>query len=220
MKKLILVIFVIGISWSTYSQESYMNLLLNYTPTKFNFGKDNGRVKDFRNGLRGFQGGFSFQLGINQHFSVVPEIYYFRKGVELEQGNPLTINETKVKLNTVELPILFRYHFLGFFLNAGPSLAVNVSGKMEWEDTNLVQERSMKLRFDGSPNAFKRWDMGIQMGLGKEFKLKNRSRISIEGRYHYGLTNIANPWEAYNRYFYVNVLFSKAWKKNPLSVRK
>jgi hypothetical protein len=220
MKRTVIFLALALLGFQAQSQETYLDLLLNYTPTKFNFGDDNGELKEFRKNLWGFQGGLSFQAGVTEHFSIVPELYYFNKGVRLEENNLLTLGETKIRLRTIEMPSLARVHYKNFYVNAGPTIGYNFGGKIEVEGNENVPSQKVKLNFDDVDGGFKRWDAGLQFGIGYDFKLKNGSRISLDTRYHYGLTNIAQSGEIYNRYFYTTLLWSKKWKKNPLSKLK
>lgn len=217
--KILLLIFF-SFNCYSYAQESYFDLLINYTPTNFDFGKNNSEFKNYKKGLWGFQGGVSMQLGVTSSFSIVPELYYFNKGVKLEQNNPLTFTETKIRLNTIEMPILSRFHYKQVYFNLGPSFAYNLSGKIKIKGDANNPKETIKIPFNNSINGFKRWDLGLQFGVGYEFKLKNTSRISLDARYHYGLTNISHQKEMYNRYFYMTILWSKPLKKNILAKKK
>ena len=46
-----------------------------------------------------------------------------RKGGKLKANNPLTTSESTLHLNTLELPVLARFHFGKFYVNAGPSIS-------------------------------------------------------------------------------------------------
>jgi hypothetical protein len=135
-----------------------------------------------------------------------------RKGGKLKVNNPLTSGESSIRLNTIELPVLARFHFGKFYVNAGPSIAYNLSGKRKIEDV------STKLSFANSTEGYKRFDAGVQMGGGVEFPFKQK-RIALDIRYNYGLTNIAYNKDIHNRAVMISVHFSKAWKKNPMGKR-
>ncbi|MGF2412989.1 porin family protein [Ferruginibacter sp.] len=189
--------------------KTYLDLMINVVSTNINYGSANSSLKDYKKSNNGIQAGASFQAGITPGFSLVSELYFIRKGGKLKANNPLTSKESGIHLNTIELPLLARFHFGKFYINAGPSIAYNFSGSRKIEDV------STKLSFANSTDGFKRFDAGVQMGGGVEFPLKQR-RIALDIRYNYGLTNIAYKNEMYNRAVMVSVHFSKAWKKNPL----
>lgn len=189
--------------------KTYFDLMVNLQSNNLNYGGSNSALSDFKKPLMGIQAGASFQAGITPRFSVVPELYFMRKGGKLKASNPLTNHESTLRLNTLELPVLARFHFGKFYMNAGPSIAYNLSG------SNEINDHSTKLSFGNSGEGFKRFDAGIQMGGGFEFPFKRR-RIALDIRYNYGLTDIAYNRDIYNRAVMISVHFSKAWKRNPI----
>jgi hypothetical protein len=189
---------------------TYFDLMINVVSTNLNYGDANSSVADFKKSTHGIQAGISFQAGITPAFSLVSELYYMRKGGKLKTGNPLTANESSLRLNTLELPVLARLHIGKFFVNAGPSIAYNISGK------NTMGGVSTKLSFGNSDEGVKRFDAGIQMGGGVEFPIKQK-RIALDIRYSYGLTDIVYNKEIHNRALMISVHFSKPWKTNPLA---
>ncbi|MBK7306944.1 MAG: PorT family protein [Chitinophagaceae bacterium] len=192
--------------------KTYLDLMVNVVSTNINYVGANGSLADYKKSSNGIQAGASFQAGITPAFSVVSELYFMRKGGKLKAGNPITNNVSSLRFNTLELPVLARFHFGNFYVNAGPSITYTISGTRKTEDV------STKLSFNNSPGGFKRFDAGIQMGGGVEFPFKQK-RIALDIRYVYGLTNIAHGQEMHNRAVMISVNFSKRWKKNPLGVK-
>jgi hypothetical protein len=131
------------------------------------------------------------------------------KGGELLSNNPLTVSNTNIRLYTFELPVLARVHFSRFHLNAGPSIAYNMYGSQKNENS------TSDLSFNNSAGNYSRWEAGVQMGGGYTFHTK-RKTIRLDVRYNYGLTNIANSGEMYNRSLIIALHFAKPWKTNPL----
>jgi Outer membrane protein beta-barrel domain len=192
--------------------KTYLDLMVNVVSTNINYGKANSSMTDYKKTSNGIQAGASFQAGITPGFSIVSELYFMRKGGKLKVNNPLSANESSLRLNTIELPLLTRFHFGKFYVNAGPSIAYTISGDKKIEDV------STKLSFTNSSEGFKRFDAGVQMGGGVEFPFKQR-RIALDMRYNYGLTNVSYNKEMYNRAVMISVHFSKPWKTNPLGRR-
>lgn len=189
--------------------KTYLDLMINVVSTNLNYGGANSSLADYKKSNNGIQAGASFQAGITSAFSIVPELYFIRKGGKLKAGNPLTTVESSLLFNTIELPVLARVHFGHFYINAGPSIAYNLSG------TKKLDGKSTKLSFAGSADGFKRFDAGVQAGGGIEFPFKEK-RIALDIRYNYGLTNISKDREIYNRALMISVHFSNLWKTNPL----
>lgn len=188
--------------------KTYLDLMVNGVSTSINYGGSNSALADYKKSAKGIHAGASFQAGITPVFSLVSEIYFIRKGGELKANNPLTTSESTLRLNTLELPVLARFHVGRFYMNAGPSMAYNLSGNRE------INGKSAKLSFNNSDVGFKRFDAGIQMGGGFEFPLKQK-RVALDIRYAHGLTNIAYGQEMHNRALIISVHFSEVWKTNP-----
>lgn len=189
--------------------KTYLDLMVNVVSTNLNYGGANSALDDYKKSANGIQAGASFQAGIRPALSLVSELYYIRKGGKLKANSSLTGNESGLRLNTIELPLMARFHLGQFYMNAGPCIAYNFSGKTE------IGHQSTKLIFKNSAEGFKRLDAGLQMGGGVEFPFKQK-RIALDIRYSYGLTNIAYNKEMHNRAVMISVHFSKAWKINPL----
>ena len=189
--------------------ETSLHLVLNAVSTNFNYGKSNSALADYKKSVLGPQVGASFQAGITPHFSMVSELYFIMKGGKLDSNNPLTTGKSTLRLYTLESPLLARFHVGKFYVNAGPSLAYNLSG------TRKSEESTTHVSFTNSNDGFKRLDAGVQVGAGYTFRVKQK-RIALDVRYSYGLTNISYDKEIYNRYLNINVHFFKPWKTNPL----
>ncbi len=189
--------------------KTYLDVLLNLVGTNLNYGNSNSALKDYKKSVLGAQVGVSFQAGITPAFSIVPEFYFAMKGGKLTANNPLTASESTVRLYAFELPVLARFHFSEFHINAGPSIAYNFYGTRE------INDSSNDLSFTKSAEGFKRFDAGVQIGGGYTFHTQ-RKRITLDLRYNYGLTNISYSHEMYNRSFIVSVHISNPWKTNPL----
>jgi Outer membrane protein beta-barrel domain len=192
--------------------KTYLDLMVNVVSTNINYGDANSAMADYKKTANGIQAGASFQAGITPGFSVVTELYFMRKGGKLKANNPLSANESALRLNTIELPVLARFHFGKCYVNAGPSIAYTISGEKKIEDV------STKLSFTNSREGFKRFDAGVQMGGGVEFPFRQR-RIALDLRYNYGLTNVSCNKEMYNRSVMISVHFSRRWRTNPLGIK-
>lgn len=192
--------------------KTYLDLMVNGINTNIDYGRSNSAVAEYKKSVKGIQAGLSFQAGITPAFSLVSELYFIRKGGKLKNNNPLTTKESALRLNTLELPVLARFHVGRFYVNAGPSIAYNLSGKSKTDG------ETTKLSFKNSTDGFKRFDAGVQMGAGFEFPLKQK-RVALDLRYVHGLTNITHGRELYNRALMISVHFSKRWKTSPLAKR-
>ncbi|HQQ83802.1 MAG TPA: porin family protein [Cyclobacteriaceae bacterium] len=188
--------------------KTYLDLVLNLVSTNINYGKANESLADFKKTVLGGQLGASFQAGITSSFSLVSEFYFIMKGGQLKANNPLTSAGSTLRFYTLELPILARYHFGRYYVNAGPSIAYQVYGTKRTEDITT------SLSFNDAVGGFRRLDVAIQAGAGYRFHVKKRSLV-LDVRYSYGLTNISHSEEMYNRYLNVSLHVSNPWKSNP-----
>ncbi|WP_416865696.1 MAG: porin family protein [Imperialibacter sp.] len=188
---------------------TYMHPLLNLAATSLNHEKGNKAIGGNEKPVMSLQAGLAFQGGISSHFSMVSEVYYMVKGGELGVYNPLTTENGTLRLHAVEAPVLARFHFGKFHVNAGPSLAYNFGGKIK------ADGKSTKVSFD-SDEGLKRFEAGVQVGGGLTFRIKQK-QYALDVRYAHGLTNIAQNDQLYNRNLNISVYFIQPWKSNPLA---
>jgi hypothetical protein len=191
--------------------ETYLDLVMNIVGANLNYGKYNSTFSNYKKSVIGSQIGASFQAGITPTFSIISEMYLITKGGKLEANNPLSVNKSTLRLYTLESPFLVRFRVGKFYTNAGPSIAFNVSG------TRKIEGSSTENLFKNSGGEIKRWDAGVQMGVGYKFKVKQKN-VALDIRYSHGLTNISKGrQEMYNRYVNVSLHISNPWKTNPFA---
>ncbi|MBQ9237645.1 MAG: PorT family protein [Prevotella sp.] len=151
----------------------------------------------------GFNVGVAVDFPIMESFYVQSGLYYTVKGYKVEEGN----DKEKVNIGYLEIPILasYRYNFndanqLQF--NFGPYLAYGLHGKDKWEEYyNGRTYESDKKWYDYDDT--KRFDMGLQLGLG--VTLAKHYYVGIA--YEFGLLEQVKDSDGYykNRNFMVNV---------------
>jgi hypothetical protein len=192
------------------TQSTYLVPVLKSVSTYLNYGSSNRILKDYKKQTNGIQAGVTFQAGITPDFSVASELYAVMKGGKLKANNPFNGFETTERLYALELPVLARLHIDKFYTNAGPSIAYNVYG------TRKMNGVKTDLSFGNSNQDFKRFEVGIQGGVGYSFKAK-RKMITLDLRYNHGITNIANTADIHNRNVMISVHVYKPWKTNPFA---
>ncbi|WP_157627152.1 porin family protein [Spirosoma luteum] len=200
-------------SFKSFSQTNRFNVSVNSLTTNFNYGKSNSDFKPYKKDFKGFQIGVAYQAGITPIFSVVPEVYFAIKGGSLERNNQLTVNKSTLRLYTVEAPILARLHYNNLYLNAGPYVSYNLGGRLKTDGSDAVAETTTKISFGKSASEFNRWDFGVQAGAGYNF-IMSKTTLTLDVRYGYGLVNISNDVERYNRMLNISLLVAKRYKKN------
>ncbi len=189
-----------------FAPQCYFIPFLNLVNSNLNYGSDNSSVAGYKKQSVGLQAGVSVQTVISSNFSVLSEFYYIRKGGKLKVNNPLTSFEVAYRFNSLELPVLARVHLGRVHVNAGPSIAYNLSGSEKTEDLTT------KMSFNKGIEGFRRFEAGIQMGGGYTFPMKNKS-IILDIRYNYGLTNISYNKEMFNRNIAINLTLIKSGNK-------
>lgn len=208
VKTLTVVMLLISIASTSYSQTSRFSIAVNSLTTNFNYGKMNSELNSYKKNYRGFQAGFSYQAGITPMFSVVPELYFAMKGGKLNGNNPLTGAKSTLRVNSLEMPVLARLHLEKLYLNAGPYADYNVGGRLIQDGAGTASGNTTKVSFGSSAADFKRWDFGFQAGAGYNFNI-HKSILTLDVRYGYGLVNISNEVERYNRMLNISVQVSK-----------
>ncbi|WP_460615145.1 porin family protein [Hymenobacter seoulensis] len=119
----------------------------------------------------GFHGGLLTNIGINDAFSVQPELLYSQKGSKYTVNGNDVIN----RFNYVDLPVMFRVNAGGLFFEAGPQLGFLASAKREIGSTSVDIK-----------DGYNTIDFGYAAGLG--YQLSSGPGIGL--RYNGGLTNI------------------------------
>ncbi len=148
----------------------------------------------------GFQLGVGYEIAVAESFAIQPELLFTQKGAMIEEsGDKVTFT-----LNYLELPIMFKYKFSNFYVNAGPYFAYGLGGKVKVKPDGGSDE-SYKIKFGDEPsngsddfyldNAL---DFGFQIGGG----VLVMEKIIIDLRYGYGFGNlidevdgIDNKWQ-------------------------
>lgn len=147
-----------------------------------NFAKFGRDASDTKSNTGLIAGGF-LTYSIQDTYAVTLKVLHSQKGAADES------TDSKLHLNYVEVPLLFR-----FFLNkegairpnafVGPSFGflTGVSGKVGDGDYEDVPN------FEDSYNKF---DAGIGFGLGINFRVANEMYFIIDTRYTYGFSDIS-----------------------------
>ena len=133
----------------------------------------------------------NFKLG---PVSIQPELLYSSRGLSYIEVEDETTRVTGLfYLDYVEVPVLVKYSFLSGkarpFLYAGPSFSVLLKAQQGY-DVDFFDdiEPDYNYRLDMEENIKKSEFAGV-FGAGVDIKLP-KVMLSLEGRYHFGLTNI------------------------------
>ncbi|WP_126247127.1 porin family protein [Chitinophaga rhizosphaerae] len=121
-----------------------------------------------------YVGGFA-RVGINEQWSIQPELVYSGQGFKIDPPFFDTYTEA---VNYINLPVMAQYHIIPeFYLEAGPQIGFKVAAK---------------IKNDGNSHdvgdAYKGVDFGLGFGLGYDFDFG----LGVGARYNFGLTNAAD----------------------------
>ena len=142
---------------------------------KFGMNFSNMTKIDESKALPGFTLGVGMDYGFNENWSSQSGLMISSKGFKFKEGDW----KDKYRPIYLDIPILAAYKFnisdnTKFVINAGPYLAIGLGGKNKETD-----EEDIKL-FDKDGYDWKRFDLGIQYGIGLE--LSDRYLINLTGQ--------------------------------------
>lgn len=167
----------------------------------------------------GLKVGVVADLGLSDHFSIQPGIFYSMKnGKTTYDVNAGIINvsaEQTTKLNYIDIPVMALYKFdVGpgkLFAGIGPNVGIGIGGKREFSVLGI--DSSADVKFGSDSDQVKRIDFGGNVNVGYELPMGLYLRLS----YNMGFVNLSNiPAETYkNMGFGVSVgyMFGNKAKK-------
>lgn len=127
--------------------------------------------------LTGFTLGLGMDYGFSESWSLKSGLMFTSKGWKFkEEGEKITYRPIYL-----EIPILAAYKVnisenTKFVINAGPYLAFGLGGKAKYGDADMKLFKGE----DGEDAYMKRFDLGIQYGVG--FELSDRYLINLTGQ--------------------------------------
>jgi len=122
-----------------------------------------------------FHAGFGIESELSDTFSLAPEVLFSSQGAKTKNSS-----QQELRLNYVNLPIMFRFYpDGGFFIEAGPQAGILVSARQSSNGSS-----------DSNVANIKGQDYGFNLGMG----FKSKAIIGINARYYFGLRDI-NDYE-------------------------
>ena len=184
MKKLVFIALLSGATYLTApAQGTRFGLAAgvafsNHT-AKVDGEKDNGKS------VTGITAGILVDISAGKHFSFQPAVNFIQKGAKDEESMG---TELKLKVNSIEVPLNFLYNTRGeggnFFIGAGPSIAMALSGKIKIGGT-IPRNIDMKFGNDDDDNM-KGMDIGANILTGYCFS----NGLFFSANYNMGLSNL------------------------------
>lgn len=135
---------------------------------RFGMNFSNQTKFDDTKALPGFTMGVGMDYGFTENWSLQSGLMITSKGYKYKESLVGSSGTEDVKLRPIylDIPILAAYKFAisdnaKLVVNAGPYMAIGLGGKAKWDDVDA------KL-FDDKGEDWKRFDLGIQYGIGLE----------------------------------------------------
>ncbi|MBX2922415.1 MAG: PorT family protein [Chitinophagaceae bacterium] len=153
----------------------------------------------------GFAAGLLVNMAISDNISIQPGLHFVQKGgKEKEEEESVTLS-----LNYIEVPVNFIYNFgepgSSFFIGAGPSFGVGISGKLKYKSGDYTASTKVKFGSNEDEDDFKRMDIGANILAGYNIS-KN---LFISAQYNHGFSNLFtggnSDGKLNNRYWSVKV---------------
>lgn len=212
MRKLFLSISFLLISFLNYSQNSNIKFGVQVGVNYSNFyGYEIPTSPSYSESPEfAFLGGVNFEYQIREKLSLKLELNYERKSqkaeniIENQEPDvfPSFYNYTSKKNSDyLVLPIMVKYSFAdhnSFYVNGGPFVGYLLKSNLEQDlYANGSGKESQTIV---TTDSNKRTDFGLSIGIGKNFKLSEKSSIFIEIRENLGLakTNKYDVWDGGN----------------------
>lgn len=186
MKKLLFFIFVL-FSINTYAQSVKIGFtsgvsIANYK-SKVDGNNESGKAK------AGLTAGVFADIPLGKHVSFQPALNFLQKGTKDEQTIFGVTAKYRINVNCIEVPMNFLYNTRGragnFFIGAGPSFTLAVSGKWTFDDGSNNMSENIKFG-NGDDDFMKPFDLGVNFITG--FSLNNGIMFSVN--YNAGLNNL------------------------------
>ena len=189
-------LYVIVISGNVYSQKARVGLTTGATLATYKVKSE--LVSVTSKSKAGITIGIFSDIPLGSSGSFMPALNFVQKGGTLKAGGM----KDRLTTNYLEIPLNFVYKANltngKFFVGAGPSLNVGISGKEKIEAEGNSQSEKVKF---GKDKDFKSFDAGLNFVTGYIVK----SGMMVSFNYNAGLSNSVDLGEGdgkfLNRYF-------------------
>jgi len=165
MKKVLTVIAVLAlISTASFAQTKFgVKLGTNFANVKYDLDGGGSISPDSKVGF--VIGGFANFSIVEEKFAIQPELLFSGQGFKMD--------DDKVSLNYLSVPVIAKYYFGGFNVQAGPQLGFLMSAKDDGDDIK---------------DNMKGIDLGMNIGAGYDLEMG----LGFDARYYMGMSNISD----------------------------
>jgi len=160
-----------GVNFSTLSQKSANLVSLSWKSTT------------------GFTLGAFYTIGINDYLAFQPELYYSKKGGQLEASVLGLLGSKSLEIHYLEVPLLLKLRF-PTQSSISPSLFIGPYGAYKLSSGGKIDILGYELEegLIGITDS----DFGLVFGGGIDYKVSNVTVI-LDIRYDLGLVNVGEP---------------------------
>lgn len=143
--------------------------------------------------------GLMFRYTEERNFALLAELNFAQRGWK-ENLAPSTYKYRRT-INYIDLPIMTQIYFGSrgkFFFNVGPQISMKLSdsksANFDVTSASSISDYPNKNRTHDELTLpiEKKFDFGINAGLGGEFSFTPKHSIMLEARFYYGIGNIFN----------------------------
>jgi len=222
MKKIVLLLIIIGSLFCVSSYSSEVNLKLNMGVTFPTYYGDDMDLIENELGITkknnvGFTAGVGLQLMASPWMGFEPDLVFSMKGVKFEYQDSGGKFEEQIRLIYIDIPINMQFiipvnDVFKPMLFAGPMLSFNVAAKDKikiqiTQDAHGGGPYNVEDEVD-TKDDFNPVDFGINMGGGVNFNVGIGS-FDILAQYSFGLVYAGSPYtkamDIYNKMFSVTI---------------
>jgi opacity protein-like surface antigen len=160
-----------------------------------NISNLSGDVEDSKSLIGAHLGGFA-EISISEKFAIQPELLFSMQGAKSEYSETdvdYSYNEeTKTKLNYLNVPILAKYYVADkFALLAGPQFGILMSAKEDYEFSETLSGTTDSGSESIDAKEFYK-SLALSFNLGASYSITEN--FFVDARYNLGLSSIAKDY--------------------------
>ena len=195
MKKYLVILLISTASFAQNKPKLGVNLGGTFSNIRGN------EIADTNKYNANFLVGASFELPLNERFSLLTNVNYerksFKNNVTVYAGDPFdpvitTRNiDVEARLEYITIPVNLKYYIDAnrkFYVNGGAFVGIFLDSNTKGDGENSNNDENY---------LFKTLDFGANLGIGTNFKINDKNSLNLEIRHNYGLANISKV-QVYN----------------------
>ena len=195
MKKYLVILLISTASFAQNKPKFGVNLGGTFSNIRGN------EIADTNKYNANFLVGASFELPLNERFSLLTNVNYerksFKNNITVYAGDPFdpvitTRNiDVEARLEYITIPVNLKYYIDAnkkFYVNGGAFVGIFLDSNTKGDGENSNNDENY---------LFKTLDFGANLGIGTNFKINDKNSLNLEIRHNYGLANISRV-QVYN----------------------